>query len=167
MGQQARSFHQPARAGSPCRECGCHLAVVRGTAISGSRRAHRLSTGRAKPSRGRLHRLGLGRLAAWAMVLLAALTVWLLPGGAAAGPFAGPFATGARLRSVAHNGSVAYVVRPGDTLWSIAARLDPSAPRYAVARLEARDGTARVFPGERICVPLTPMKPRAGGSGNC
>jgi LysM domain len=49
---------------------------------------------------------------------------------------------------------VAYTVRPGDTLWTIAERVDPSAdPRPQVARLAARLGTDTVVPGERIVLP--------------
>jgi LysM domain len=48
-----------------------------------------------------------------------------------------------------------YVVRPGDTLWGIASRLDPAAdPRAVVDRLAARnhvrDGV--IAPGERLVV---------------
>ena len=44
-----------------------------------------------------------------------------------------------------------YVVRPGDTLWSIATRLDPSGdPRVLVSRLSAQLGTDTVVPGEHL-----------------
>ncbi len=47
-----------------------------------------------------------------------------------------------------------YVVRPGDTLWSIAARLDPTGdPRPVVAKLEAQVGGDTVVPGEQLVLP--------------
>jgi nucleoid-associated protein YgaU len=47
-----------------------------------------------------------------------------------------------------------YTVRPGDTLWSIAERVDRSGdPRPLVAQLAARTGSDTVVPGERISVP--------------
>jgi hypothetical protein len=50
--------------------------------------------------------------------------------------------------------SVVYTVRPGDSLWSIATRVDPSAdPRPLVERLAAETGSESVFPGERIVLP--------------
>jgi len=50
--------------------------------------------------------------------------------------------------------AVAYTVQPGDSLWSIAARVDPSAdPRPLVAKLAAQIGSDTVQPGEQITVP--------------
>jgi nucleoid-associated protein YgaU len=61
-------------------------------------------------------------------------------------------ATGSALAETGH--PVDYTVRPGDTLWSIATRVDPSAdPRPLVARLAAQTGSESVFPGERIVLP--------------
>jgi len=48
-------------------------------------------------------------------------------------------------------GSATYTVKPGDTLWTIAERVDPTAdPRPLVARLAAQTGSDSVVPGERI-----------------
>ncbi len=47
-----------------------------------------------------------------------------------------------------------YVVQPGDTLWTIATRVDPTGdPRPLVARLYAETGTYAIVPGERIRIP--------------
>jgi len=47
-----------------------------------------------------------------------------------------------------------YTVRPGDTLWSIASRLDPTGdPRTIVGRLAAETGSDAVVVGEQIRLP--------------
>ena len=47
-----------------------------------------------------------------------------------------------------------YTVQPGDTLWTIAERADPSAdPRPLVAQLAQQTGSDAVYPGERIALP--------------
>jgi LysM domain len=46
-----------------------------------------------------------------------------------------------------------YVVQPGDTLWSIAERLEPNAdPRPVVAKLRELTGDVEVDVGDRIPV---------------
>jgi hypothetical protein len=51
-------------------------------------------------------------------------------------------------------GTVEYTVQPGDSLWSIAVRADPTGdPRPLVAQLVAQIGSNTVQPGERIAVP--------------
>jgi Tfp pilus assembly protein FimV len=48
----------------------------------------------------------------------------------------------------------AYVVQPGDTLWSIAERLDPQAdPRPVMNALARQVGGDTVRPGERLLLP--------------
>jgi nucleoid-associated protein YgaU len=47
-----------------------------------------------------------------------------------------------------------YVVQPGDTLWSIASRIDGNGnPRPLVEALTAKLGSATVVPGEHIDIP--------------
>ena len=47
-----------------------------------------------------------------------------------------------------------YTVQPGDSLWSIAQRVDPAAdPRPMVAELARRTGSEGVVPGQRISLP--------------
>ena len=93
----------------------------------------------------RRRRVLLGTLAAG---LLAALALpWSGSGGSLATP--GPALAG---EPVAHHSP--YVVRPGDTLWSIAVRLDPSGdPRPVTAQLAAQVGSDTVVPGERLVLP--------------
>jgi hypothetical protein len=61
-------------------------------------------------------------------------------------------ATGPALAETGH--PVTYVVQPGDTLWSIAQRVEPNAdPRPLVARLAAQTGSDTVVPGEHLVLP--------------
>lgn len=51
-------------------------------------------------------------------------------------------------------GETIYVVRPGDTLWSIASRFDHGGdPRPLAEALARETGSAVVVPGERIAIP--------------
>jgi hypothetical protein len=100
----------------------------------------------ARAAAVRRRRLLLGGVATALIVALA------LPwGGAGTHTLAapGPAQAGA---TVLHAGP--YVVRPGDTLWSIAEGLDPSGdPRPVVAELSAEIGGDSVVPGERLELP--------------
>jgi LysM repeat protein len=47
-----------------------------------------------------------------------------------------------------------YVVQPGDTLWSIAVRVDPTGdPRPIVDQLAQEVGSDTVVPGEHLTLP--------------
>jgi LysM repeat protein len=48
-----------------------------------------------------------------------------------------------------------YVVRPGDTLWSVAQRTYSGDPRQGVWQLEQRNhlASATIVPGEKLVVP--------------
>ncbi len=51
-------------------------------------------------------------------------------------------------------GAAVYVVRPGDTLWSIAARFDGGGdPRPLAEALAKETGSGVVVPGERLSIP--------------
>jgi hypothetical protein len=90
----------------------------------------------------------------------------LLPGVATLAVLAGVWA-GAGMLATLHrpplvvlSGSVktpagyVYVVRPGDTLWSIAARLQPGGdPRVLVAQLETQVRGTTLVPGSRLVLP--------------
>jgi nucleoid-associated protein YgaU len=85
-------------------------------------------------------------------VIGAVLVALALPWGGAGGrPLAtsGPVLAGAAATSHAD-----YIVQPGDTLWSIAVRLDPKGdPRVVVGQLEAQTGSDTVVPGEHLRLP--------------
>ena len=48
-----------------------------------------------------------------------------------------------------------YVVRPGDTLWSVAQRADAGDPRQGVWELQQRNhlASATIVPGEKLVLP--------------
>jgi LysM repeat protein len=51
-------------------------------------------------------------------------------------------------------GARTYVVQPGDTLWAIARRLQPTGDlRPLVARLSRANGGTVVVPGQRVVLP--------------
>jgi len=60
--------------------------------------------------------------------------------------------TGSASAAPLHPGT--YVVRAGDSLWSIAERVDPSGdPRPIVSQLASELGTYTVVPGEQVTIP--------------
>ena len=79
-----------------------------------------------------------------------------LVAGAWAGPIAGALAERPRLDAAAHS---SYVVRSGDTLWSIAERLAPGRdPRPLVDAISAtnRVDPGSIVPGQTLLIPSGP-----------
>ena len=68
----------------------------------------------------------------------------------------GPVANAVGLREAPAAGATTYVVRPGDTLWSIASRLQPGTdPRFVVDRIaRANDlDVGALVPGQQVTIP--------------
>ncbi len=60
--------------------------------------------------------------------------------------------TGPVLAETGH--TLVYTVQPGDTVWSIAQRVNPTAdPRPLVAQIEGQTGSDTVRPGQHIKLP--------------
>jgi hypothetical protein len=108
---------------------------------------------RPSPSRRRQPRKGLaGRLVPGALTLTVLAGVWYGAGAlTGARPAARP---GVRAAGASLVPGARYVVQPGDTLWSIALRLDPSGdPRPIVDQLGAELGSSSLQPGEHLVLP--------------
>lgn len=87
-------------------------------------------------------------------VLLFALALGAVVVAGQAGAALGGSPLGAPGRSPTPVSSREIVVRPGDTLWAIAERLDPGAdPRPVVDELVALNGSAPLLPGETLRAP--------------
>jgi nucleoid-associated protein YgaU len=85
-----------------------------------------------------------------ACVLALALAVQVVLGAAGGGPLTAP-ATSNGLSPIA---AQTYVVQPGDTLWTIARRLQPDGDvRPLVHVLKKTVGGAQLQPGDRIALP--------------
>lgn len=102
---------------------------------------------RARPTRSiSTARQARTRRNAMLITLVGLLTALALPLswlGGTSGPQPAPVAAGST-----------YVVRPGDTLWSIAERLDPTGnPVALVQRMAAETGSSTVVVGEHIVLP--------------
>ena len=81
------------------------------------------------------------RLLAVTLLALASGLAWVVPGGVAARP----------ALVVQHR----YVVRPGDTLWSIARRIHDGDPRALVDAIQAANGAdpGALVPGQVLVIP--------------
>ena len=84
-------------------------------------------------------------------VLFAALSLLALPAAAllVSGPSTNTVPTASAPAAIPAR--AVYVVQPGDTLWSIAHKLDPAGdPRETVDRLVGLNGSAALQPGQRL-----------------
>lgn len=131
---------------------GCRpIAAGRGTAAPGDRHRVRSEPGRCRPGQAPRTAAARRRVAVAAVVAVALLVALALPWG---GVGRHPVTSDPALARAASGHSAVYVVRPGDTLWSIATRVDPQGdPRPLVARLSAQVGGDTVVPGERLVLP--------------
>lgn len=107
---------------------------------------------RAVFARRRLLCAGL-LLLATAAALVLVRSAWAGAGGGTLTP-TGAAATGPM--QVTPADAASYVVRPGDTLWTIAHALDPKGDeRPLVARLSTQTGGGALYPGETISLPTS------------
>lgn len=141
--QSTGRVHSTARANTTSR--------VPRTAAAGSTAA---SPARTRPDRLVYRRR---RLLAVGLLLLAVAAVLGLAQLIQAGIGGGPLTTtGAAAGSSAAipAGTRYYVVQPGDTLWSIADRVDPNGDeRPLVDALVRETGGSSLYPGERVAIP--------------
>jgi Tfp pilus assembly protein FimV len=91
------------------------------------------------------------RRAAITLVILAALGI-LLGAGSLAGAGQAPPSSSSRVElDTTAVASATHVVQPGDTLWSVARRIQPEGDvRPLVARLRAAHGPGPLLPGEPL-----------------
>lgn len=119
--------------------------------IEGGRSATRSTGGRTTAAGVYVRRRIM--VAAIAVVVLVALVVGVRAAASLLAGSAAPTTSAVATAPVVPIAADTYVVRPGDTLWSIATRLDPDAdPRPLVDALRARAGGPALDAGQRIDV---------------
>jgi len=102
--------------------------------------------------KGARRRLLLRRLSAVAPATVVLAAVWFGSGLVSGAGSQSPLRV--LPGSVATAGGYRYVVQPGDTVWSIASRLEPGHdPRPLVDELDARWGGTVLHPGEQLTLP--------------
>jgi hypothetical protein len=123
---------------APVRELRPQLAFRQGVEVSQRRRAR--ASARVRRRRTILVLATVGLLASLALPLS------FLGGHPASGADTLPGA-------MAAGTGIVYVVQPGDTLQSIAAKVDPGDPGRLAAQLADQTGSAKVVPGEHLTLP--------------
>jgi hypothetical protein len=120
-----------------------------GSRSSGSSPAvHRLAS---QPSRAVVRRR---RLAAVGLLAVVVVGCWFGLQAALGRIGGGPLAITGAPGGLQPAASRVWIVRPGDTLWSIAEAVDPRHDvRPLVDRMAAETGTTVLYPGEAIAVP--------------
>lgn len=95
---------------------------------------------------------GLRRLLPGAASLVVLVSLWFAAGALSSS--AHSFRLARLPGSVPVAGGYAYIARPGDTVWSIAARAEPGQdPRPLADRLESEIGGQLLEPGDRLVIP--------------
>jgi hypothetical protein len=146
-GRSAPALRRPGLAGSGA-PAGRRAPAAGRHLLAGSRA---LAAGRPAPRLTRRGQLVVTALIVTAVVAAAGLLVAVLSGAARAGAVSHGF-----LPQVNHWGLAAVVVRPGQTLWSIALRAEPGAdPRVVVLEIMNLNSlrSSVIEPGQRLWVP--------------
>ena len=120
-------------------------------ALEPGRRDPRGASSQCHPSPAVLRRRRVVALAALVLLLMG---VWFGLQAALGRIGGSPLATADAPGGLQPAASRTWIVRPGDTLWSIALAVDPNGDvRPLVDQLAAEVGTTALYPGEAIALP--------------
>jgi hypothetical protein len=98
--------------------------------------------------------LRLRRAVVVGLLAIVILSTWIATGAALGRIGGGPLATTGAPGGVRPAATRVWVVRPGDSLWSIAEAIDPNGDvRPLVDRLAAEVGGTEIYPGETVALP--------------